>query len=709
MMKRVRFSLLGFVLFLMSLTSEAQYVAITDANFRAFFEAYYPTCMSGGMLDTTCTEVVTETHVDMQYWNIANLSGIEYFDALTYLDCHGNQLAFLPPLPILLDTLFCGYNQLTSLPTLPNSLLYLHSDHNKLTVLPTLPASLANLSCGYNQLSSLPSLPSLSFLVCDSNQLTILPPLPNSLLILRCGVNQLTILPPLPSGLQGIDCHDNQLLCLPVLPNTLNYLDAVVNYITCLPNIPSSPPFYFSIYTVCNPFNNNGCDVFPLIAGTVFMDTNANELYDLTENGYANVKVEIQPGNYILTTDSNGYYATNVDIGNYTIQVKSLSSPYYTILPAVQNVSFNALGQTSTTNDFAMQANAVINDLAVVLTPNGKARPGRGVVYTIAYANKGTTTLSGDVQLEYDAALTVDSTSLAVNLQSSTLLTWNFVNLKPGQSKTIHVYCTASTSIANGDILQLKATMNPMVGDEVVLDNVDSLDHIVTTSYDPNFKEVTPAANITPAQVASQENFTYTVHFQNTGSDTAFVVIVKDTISTNFEIQEIQTLSSSHPCTLNMKNGAAAWMFYNVLLPDSTTNEPASHGFVKYRIIPKNSLLLGDEIKNTAHIFFDYNAPVETNTTVNRVAISLGVQDASSSNNLLLYPNPTKGLLTLSIASKGIGTIRISNVKGTLIQQLEGIDLSNELSLDLSAEAKGVYIIQVIASEGVMTKKVVVN
>ena len=55
------------------------------------------------------------------------------------------------------------------------------------------------------------------------------------------------------------------------------------------------------------------------------------------------------------------------------------------------------------------------------------------------------------------------------------------------------------------------------------------------------------------------------------------------------------------------------------MLPDSNVNELASHGFLRFRVKPVNGLVIGDVIKNTAAIYFDYNLPVYTNTEMTTV------------------------------------------------------------------------------------------
>lgn len=272
---------------------QAQYVNIPDANFRIYLESTFPSCMQGGMMDTTCTGITNATIVDVHSKSISDLTGIQYFDRLqelycyenhltslpslpillVYLDCSQNSLTSLPPLPTSLFWLDCGLNQLTILPVLPNSLTVLICNFNKLQTLPVLPGLLRDLDCGDNQLTSLPSLPpalftlycntnlltslpslptSLVNLICFRNQLTALPNLPASLFTLDCGFNNLGVLPPLPPSLLSLSCIEAQLVNLPSLPNTLNFLECDRNAITCLPVLPNSLTMLITDY-LCRP------------------------------------------------------------------------------------------------------------------------------------------------------------------------------------------------------------------------------------------------------------------------------------------------------------------------------------------------------------------------------------------------------------------------------------------------------------------------
>jgi hypothetical protein len=137
------------------------WVEIPDANFRDFLKQSYPTCFnSQGMMDTTCSAVLTARKMYCSDRNIASLEGIQYFKGLTILYCSENELTSLPALPSGLTTLSCSHNQLTSLPALPSGLERLWCHFNELTSLPELPSTLIWLDCYNNSLTNPPVLPS---------------------------------------------------------------------------------------------------------------------------------------------------------------------------------------------------------------------------------------------------------------------------------------------------------------------------------------------------------------------------------------------------------------------------------------------------------------------------------------------------------------------------------------------------------------------
>ncbi|NET38671.1 MAG: T9SS type A sorting domain-containing protein [Cyanothece sp. SIO1E1] len=144
------------------------------------------------------------------------------------------------------------------------------------------------------------------------------------------------------------------------------------------------------------------------------------------------------------------------------------------------------------------------------------------------------------------------------------------------------------------------------------LENVDS--------YDPNDKQAMPSGYGTEKIILPNTRLEYKIRFQNTGTDTAYQVIIKDRIAENLDIKSLRPGASSHPYTWGITEGRyLSFTFADVDLPDSTTNLMASQGFVTFTIDQKEDLPLGTIIENTAAIYFDFNPPIFTNTSKHKL------------------------------------------------------------------------------------------
>jgi uncharacterized repeat protein (TIGR01451 family) len=247
---------------------------------------------------------------------------------------------------------------------------------------------------------------------------------------------------------------------------------------------------------------------------------------------------------------------------------------------------------------------------------------------------------------------------------------------------------------------------------EIEIDCMQILD-----SYDPNDKSVSPQGITANNFVMPGTSLDYVIRFQNTGSDTAFTVIVVDTLSSHLDISTLQWGISSHPYTIDVSgHGSPVLMFTfnNINLPDSTTNEANSHGFVKFKIAPLDSLANGTVIENTADIYFDYNIPVITNTAMVTISDTIiygypleifEAKDVSSITNFKAMPNPFSEQIDFIFENNSIYEIRILNILGKEVYstRLRG----NSYSVSTSELPAGTYLIQVKSAEGVGMKKMV--
>ncbi|MGV3540155.1 MAG: DUF7619 domain-containing protein [Rufibacter sp.] len=144
----------------------------------------------------------------------------------------------------------------------------------------------------------------------------------------------------------------------------------------------------------------------------------------------------------------------------------------------------------------------------------------------------------------------------------------------------------------------------------------------IIDSFDPNDKQVVPVGLTSEKYTPTNTLLRYTVRFQNTGTDVAYRVVVVDTLSAELDMSTFAVGAVSHPYKLAVsgkERPVLTFTFDNIMLPDSGTNQAGSNGAIQFSIKPKAGLAEKHLIENFADIFFDYNEPVRTNTTQNRI------------------------------------------------------------------------------------------
>ncbi len=701
--------------------------------------------------------------------------GLSYpLPQLHSLNCSFNQLSSFPPfLPNSLVELYCGYNQLNNITSVPNSLLYFSCEDNQLTNLPplptslkvlycsrnqssfylpsVLPASLEGLTCTNNHLANLPLLPTgLTWLACDSNNLNSLPALPATLTHLDCKANNLSSLPTLPISLSYLYCEDNILTLIPELPpylyyfscfnnpslNCLPQLKKIDNFrfyntsINCLPNygnVLNSYPQLSSI-PLCGLFNSNGCQVFWNISGKSYFDKNLNCLFDSTDVRQQNMHIMLYDnGNLIQQTftGGEGYYSFDVNdsAGNYTFILDTSNIPFNVLCP-VGNIYNDTITATDTlfyNNDFALTCKPGF-DLGAWSIVGYPFRPGHITNVSINagdianfYGAHCATGVSGPMMCILNGPVNYISPALGAltpdSISGDTII-YNIADFGAVNLFTaFNMVVKTDTNALNGSQVCITVSVTPANGDNNPANNILTHCFTVQASYDPNEKEVDPASAI---DVSGNTWLTYTIHFQNTGSATAEHIYITDTLDSNLDLSTFQLLAYSHqPLVQILDGGIARFNFPNINLPDSNSNEPASHGYVQYKIKLKNTANAGIQIKNTAYIYFDFNSPVATNAVVTNVTNILGINQAQPiKNEIKIYPNPTSGDFTISfsghVSEKVL--VKIFNLLGDRIFE-KNFPASSSLTIN-HPEARvqrGVYIVEILTGNITERKKLVIE
>lgn len=444
-------------------------------------------------------------------------------------------------------------------------------------------------------------------------------------------------------------------------------------------------------------FKNSGLSLNKIM-GTVKLDLNHNGC-DAADIPMPNVKVVTQTSNnntYSTFTSSNGYYQIYVEEpGNYTTSVATTLPSYFTVSPNSQNTNFVGINNVQAIN-FCVEDNQTVNDLDIAIYPYTEQRPGFTGSYVIVYHNKGTTQLSGNVKLQFDAAkLSFTSSSPAVTSQTTNELTYNFTNMNPFETRMVKVtFQTFAPPIVNlGDDLIFTGTINPIADDATPADNIFQLHNTVIGSFDPNDINVLEGESILVDEIDNYLH--YVIRFQNTGTASAINVTVTNTLDEDLDWDTLQIDGISHNNYITIRNGnQMTFDFKSIYLPYSLANEPGSHGFICYKIKPKNNAVSGDLFHNDAQIYFDYNSAIHTNTVVTEVLSPLSNHDFGNNNKASLFPNPTNGKIYI-FTNFDIKSLAVYNMSG---QKIAGIQ--NNIEIDLSGYSGGMYFIKIEDTTG---------
>jgi hypothetical protein len=126
------------------------------------------------------------------------------------------------------------------------------------------------------------------------------------------------------------------------------------------------------------------------------------------------------------------------------------------------------------------------------------------------------------------------------------------------------------------------------------------------------------------------------------------------------------------------------------MLPDSSIDYEGSMGYIQYRLKPNIAMTAGTQIENTAYIYFDYNAPIITNTTINNAEFPVKATNLiSDEKQYVIYPNPSAGIFMFK-DNRNIKTVEVYNMMGELV-----FSQGNAKSINLQAYPKGIYVARV--------------
>lgn len=473
-----------------------------------------------------------------------------------------------------------------------------------------------------------------------------------------------------------------------------------VNFYGNLHHVYANPGTFFPWMIVSNSGNTDTayCNTVLVsstcgtITGYAYNDINQDCIFDSSDITSVGFNVQLFNNGLFITstiTDYTGFYSFYVPTGNnYEVHVypnNFFNAHLFNTCPSSGSMTVSS---PSSSNNFAMECAAGFDFTGGVFTNSivpgvtGSLNVYAKNTYCFSTSGQIEVTLPSDLIPLADSSYTINGNVVTYQLDSSSLY-WNFI---------IHV--SASSSLIIGDTVCVSFNILPVIGDSVPSNNSGDFCFPVRSSYDPNTKSVQPPGETSLGLINSSQDLVYTIQFQNTGTADALNIVITDTISQYLDILTVEILGASHLMNwFRVPGNIIKFYFDNINLPDSTSDEPNSHGNISYRIhqLPNNPT--GTIITNSADIFFDYNVPVHTNQTSNMIDNTVSIRECENCYNAFsIYPTLADDIIAINFPSSAKREICIYNYLGKNVFYKSVA--SKSIAIDIHHLPSGNYIVK---------------
>jgi uncharacterized repeat protein (TIGR01451 family) len=392
-------------------------------------------------------------------------------------------------------------------------------------------------------------------------------------------------------------------------------------------------------------------------------------------------------GKYSFTTLQPDSFKVKIDVTNLHLQIACGQQN-------TKNAVLDSINQTIMNIDFPVVCDSVDIQVHSVVR-SGWVFPGQ--VHSIHTnlsnnaiwnnINCNNNTISGMVSIQVSGPVTYVMPALGAlipQVNGNTFI-YSIADFNSLTTSSFGLKLLTDTTAQAGNQICVHVTIVTTPTDADTTNNEYDFCYNVVNSYDPNMKEVYPT-NVLPGY---DDWFTYTIHFQNTGTAPAFNIRLRDTLDTQLDINTFEFLGASHTANTSLNGNILTVRFNNIMLPDSTSDYEGSMGYYQYRVKPLPNITNGSTIENTAYIYFDYNPAIVTNTTQNNFEMPVGNRIIEKNETISIYPNPSTGIFTIKSAST-IKTIEVFNLIGeSVLQQTNG------KTINLNNQPQGIYFCKV--------------
>ncbi len=432
------------------------------------------------------------------------------------------------------------------------------------------------------------------------------------------------------------------------------------------------------------------------ITGFVFWDVNNNGEKDPDDKYLEGVSTYINPDNIAHFANNEGVFTHVVDSGQYILTYEPITNWNLNTDSSSYNIHISSDTFYTYGYDFGFVPTDTLIDGELTIAHN-ITRCDNDVNFNLGFNNLGTTIVNGTIWMGIiDSFTTVSSFNQApdttANNNGTDYYGWHFNALYPFEHTTQSIQLLmpgiSTPNFVLGDSIKIH-TFCEVNSNNNLFNFFEIIEYSseVTCAYDPNDKLVFPQNNEESNFTPMGKTLIYTIRFQNTGTDTAFNVVVRDTLSEYIDASTFRILGSSHYDILEVEksqNKYITFTFENIMLPDSLTNFEMSQGYVQFSVEHKASLDENTPIENSASIYFDSNPPIHTNSTLNTMFNCLPITTEAVNVNINqgeTYTLPDGQIVNLGGEYQTILTSQTGCDSVLVITYIELINSLNDLEL----------------------------
>lgn len=301
--------------------------------------------------------------------------------------------------------------------------------------------------------------------------------------------------------------------------------------------------------------------------------------------------------------------------------------------------------------------------------------------------------------------------SVTEGTQSFRVYTWKLNPLAAFESRLIQFLHGNSTSVSIGDTMPLTAWVETSGADCTPADNSMQQTYKVVGAIDPNDISVSPQGVGPEGFIPAKQTLTYTIRFQNLGNHPASSVEITDALPLGLDLSTVKIAATSHDgLQVQQKGQTLTFKWNDIYLPDSTSDEAGSNGYVIFTVQPVKGIQPGTVLRNKASIRFDHYEALETNEVINTI---LSARQEQSMVEVKTYPNPASDVILVSLHDK------LGKLTNRIIARIELTDLNgrvlltkytqdpNDVRINIPEWMNGFYLLKVTDTKNsIYTRKV---